>query len=39
MRILERNGFEVSRQKGSHIIFKHGRHGNSVDYDLCKAAR
>jgi predicted RNA binding protein YcfA (HicA-like mRNA interferase family) len=22
-KILEKNGFEISRQKGSHVIFKH----------------
>jgi predicted RNA binding protein YcfA (HicA-like mRNA interferase family) len=30
IRILETNGFVVSRQKGSHIIYKHATRNNIV---------
>jgi mRNA interferase HicA len=34
IRILEANGFQVSRQRGSHIIYKHPKTGKIVPVPL-----
>ncbi len=34
IKVLEANDFQVSRQKGSHIIFKHSKTGQIVPVPL-----